>query len=168
MTIRSAALIAALLSTTACASIVKGGNQELAVASSPSDARITVTNSAGETTYTGSTPATVILQKKRGWFEGETYDVTVQKAGYSPQTVQLEPSISGWYAGGNLLFGGLVGWLVVDPLTGAMWSYAPKTIDASLARQMSGNPDGLNIVLVEDAPEIVKAEMEPVGEAAAL
>jgi hypothetical protein len=35
-------------------------------------------------------------------------------------TLGLEPTIDGWYFG-NILFGGLIGMLIVDPLTGAMY-----------------------------------------------
>ena len=37
----------------------------------------------------------------------------------------------GWYIGGNILVGGLIGWFIVDPLTGAMYTL-PKEVNADL------------------------------------
>ena len=46
------------------------------------------------------------------------------KSGTSCQayTSKIPYDVSGWYAGGNLFFGGLIGYLIVDPMTGAMWT----------------------------------------------
>ncbi len=51
--------------------------------------------------------------------------------GYKVTEVELTPKMSGWYWG-NLLFGGLIGMLAVDPATGAMWNIAPEKIDRKL------------------------------------
>jgi len=34
-----------------------------------------------------------------------------------------------WYLAGNIVFGGIAGWLIVDPLTGAMWRLSPKEVN---------------------------------------
>lgn len=39
-----------------------------------------------------------------------------------PQEHVLTPGINGWYLG-NLLFGGLLGWVIIDPITGAMYKF---------------------------------------------
>ncbi|WP_256591135.1 MULTISPECIES: hypothetical protein [unclassified Pseudomonas] len=86
----------------------------------PSGANFTIQNKAGVVVHNGSTPNTVTLPSGRGYFKGETYTVTFKKEGYADTTAQLETSMSGWYWG-NILIGGLIGMLVVDPLTGAMY-----------------------------------------------
>jgi hypothetical protein len=43
----------------------------------------------------------------------------------------LDSSVSGWYFG-NLAFGGVIGMLIVDPLTGAMYNLTPDKIDQPL------------------------------------
>jgi hypothetical protein len=43
----------------------------------------------------------------------------------------LDSTLSGWYFG-NILIGGLIGLLIVDPLTGAMYDLEPENIEQSL------------------------------------
>ena len=45
--------------------------------------------------------------------------------------VNLTSSVSGWYFA-NLVFGGGIGMLIVDPLTGAMYNLSPDKIDQNL------------------------------------
>jgi hypothetical protein len=51
--------------------------------------------------------------------------------GYEPAEVQLKPSLSGWYFG-NILFGGLIGMVAVDPNTGAMFNLMPNKVEQTL------------------------------------
>jgi hypothetical protein len=159
-----AALAATCVSAAGCASIIKGGAQEIPVSSSPSEATITVRNAAGDVVYSGVTPATVTLKKKSAYFAGHNYAVTIEKAGYAPQTVNLERGVAAWYVGGNLGFGGLLGWLVVDPLTGAMWTYRPKDISAALASQVSFDDGVLHVVLLDDVPQEARDDLAPIGD----
>ena len=53
------------------------------------------------------------------------------KEGYLPLERQLEASINGWYFG-NIIFGGLIGILIVDPATGAMWKISEENINVKL------------------------------------
>ncbi|WP_231670504.1 hypothetical protein [Pseudomonas mandelii] len=113
------ALTATLL-TSGCASIVGDSKYPVNVSSTPSGADFTIKNKDGVVVHNGSTPNTVTLPSGRGYFKGEAYTITFKKAGYADTSATLETSMSGWYWG-NLLFGGLIGMLVVDPLTGAMY-----------------------------------------------
>lgn len=116
---------------TGCASIVSDSQYPVAVSSTPDHAEFTVRNEDGITVAGGMTPSTVMLKSGAGFFNGETYIVEFRKDGYSSRIVTLDSSMDGWYFG-NLLFGGLVGLFVVDPLTGAMWKL-PTTAYADLA-----------------------------------
>ena len=117
---------------TSCASIVNESIQRVQLDSTPVGADVVITDvSSGETVFTGQTPANVSLEKGDGYFSGKDYQVVFQLAGYQPRTVDLEHSLSAWYWGGNLLFGGLIGYLIVDPLTGAMWNL-PERISEEL------------------------------------
>ncbi len=67
--------------------------------------------------------------------------------------------------GGNILFGGLIGWLIVDPATGAMWTLVPKEINTELAEETAlyQQKDGLTIILKDSLAELpasVKDEMK--------
>lgn len=70
----------------------------------------------------GRTPASVTLSTRRGYFRGESYSVTTELAGHEPRHSKIEPSLDPAYLF-NVLLGGLVGMLVVDPATGAMWRF---------------------------------------------
>jgi hypothetical protein len=43
----------------------------------------------------------------------------------------VDCNVNGWYIDNNL-FGGLIGMLIVDPITGAMYKLSPDKLDASL------------------------------------
>jgi len=54
-----------------------------------------------------------------------------EKPGYISSAQTVRASIDGWYAAGNFIFGGFIGWLFVDPVTGAMWKL-PDLVHADL------------------------------------
>src|SRR3569832_821012 len=126
-------IVAAGLSS-GCASIVgKRGAETLNLSSSPERADVTIADESGQVVYRGSTPTVVNLEKKRGYFSGKDYIITIAKSGYRNQTILVKTRPNGWYLAGNLLFGGLIGYLIVDPLTGAMWTFDANAINANLA-----------------------------------
>ena len=142
---------------TGCASIIDGGGpQTVIISSAPSDAEVMIVNKAGQEVSHGTTPVSVSLNKSTGYFSSETYTVTIKKAGYKDDVITIDGHLNGWYCAGNILFGGLIGWLIVDPLTGAMWTLGPENINATLdANQTSRLENGamqLNIALLENVP----------------
>lgn len=126
-----AAITATAMLTTGCASIISDHNWPVAVTSTPDHAEYSIKNKAGKTVATGTTPNTVILPSAEGYGRGETYTIGFTKDGYAPNDVVLDSSINGWYLC-NILFGGIVGLLIVDPITGAMWKL-PGEAHANLA-----------------------------------
>ncbi len=54
--------------------------------------------------------------------------MSVRKPGYGSVDQGIDSELSMWYLGGNFIFGGIVGWLGVDPLTGAMWKLDPDEV----------------------------------------
>lgn len=78
--------------------------------------------------------------------------------GYAPQELTVTGTVSGWYIG-NVLFGGLIGMLAVDPVTGAMYVF-PDSVSASLQPQggaTTGAASSLTIVSTESlTPEQLK------------
>lgn len=136
-----------------CATIIKHGEQQITVKSVPEAADISISNRAGEKIHSGKTPATVTLKKGAGYFKSEDYTVVISKDGYASKTVHVTGSVNGWYIGGNILFGGLIGWLVVDPLTGAMYTLNPETVDANLVAGSVGyekSEGALTILLAQN------------------
>ena len=103
-----------------CASIVSKSQYPVTFDSDPSGARLKIVNRAGDTIYEGASPTTLTLEASSGFFRGERYKVVASANGGS-STSTLTPTLDGWYIAGNIVFGGLIGWLIVDPATGAMY-----------------------------------------------
>lgn len=115
---------------TGCASIVSDSKYPVAVTSSPSGAAYEIFNESGISVRSGVTPDEVTLRAGAGYFDGEKYTVTYRKDGYTSSTQTLESGIDGWYWG-NIVIGGLIGMLIVDPATGAMYTL-PEKINSTL------------------------------------
>ena len=78
-----------------------------------------------------------------GYFKKAVYEITMDKTGYDKQTILLEGQVTGWYLGGNVLFGGLIGWFIVDPASGAMWRLEPSYVSATLSPNKTASvPEG--------------------------
>ena len=105
-----------------CASIVSKSNWPVTVQTNPTGAKCLISKASGASLQTGETPLTVTLSSSEGYFSKASYLVKCDKEGYLPAEAHLDARVNGWwYFGGNLIFGGLIGWFIVDPATGAMW-----------------------------------------------
>src|SRR5438105_14819936 len=103
-----------------CASIVSKSNWPVTVRSNPDGAKITITNRKGEQVYTGNSPAMLTLKSGAGFFKRESYKIKFELDGYAPREIPLQCKVNGWYWG-NIVFGGLLGFLIIDADTGAMY-----------------------------------------------
>ncbi|HOX38190.1 MAG TPA: caspase family protein [Candidatus Brocadiia bacterium] len=129
------AALALCATFTGCASIIKGGNQQVTINSEPSGAKVTIYDArTNSIIMTQQTPCTVQLKRGAGYFKRGMYKVVMEKPGYQPSEYQLGGSINGWYAAGNLLDPTLLGYLVVDPITGGMWSMDRDNLSGSLSQ----------------------------------
>jgi hypothetical protein len=111
-----------------CASIVSKSEYPVSITSNPTGADFVVKKSNGLPIASGVTPATISLAASDGYFKPAKYAVEFRRKG-SVQTVPLTAKVDGWYFG-NILFGGLIGLLIVDPATGSMWSLKDTVIAA--------------------------------------
>lgn len=128
-------LIPVLLLTllSGCASIVSGGPENLTISSNPSDANMTICNErTGQCLTNAKTPYTASLERDQGFFKAAKYKIRCEKEGYTPLEKSISANVNGWYFG-NIVFGGLVGLLIVDPATGAMWSLPEKNLIMDLS-----------------------------------
>ena len=158
----SLVVITALLSS-GCASIFNGGNRNIAINSQPSGAQVTVAKiKTGEMLYSGVvTPLTVSLPPKAGYFRGQSYVVSFKLAGYQSATVQIVPTLSGWYFA-NIILGGAIGMVVVDPLTGSMWNLTPDKIQQALSPAQASlikSGKGFVVVLASSLTEQERRDM---------
>jgi hypothetical protein len=92
--------------------------------------------------------------------------VNISKAGFAPQTIPVNSRANGWYIGGNILFGGLIGWLIVDPLNGHMYTLAPEYVDglqntSNTKHNNSNSEGGITIALLEDVPAELRDKLKP-------
>ena len=117
--------ISAFLSS--CASIVSRTKWPLAVDSKPEGVHVSITNRSGKEVFAGKTPVATTLKSGSGFFGKESYTVALTYKGTETRKINVECKLNGWYFG-NLLIGGLIGMLVVDPATGAMYRLESKDI----------------------------------------
>ena len=136
--------LATIALITGCASIVSKDDYPVAVNSAPDGANFTITNMAGSTVASGTTPEVVTLAAGNGYFKKETYQIVVSKDGFADKTYTLFSTLDGWYWG-NILLGGLIGMLIVDPITGAMYKL-PDRVDIALDDQAASSRDSVDVV----------------------
>lgn len=131
-----------------CATIVSKSKYPVEITSNPSGAKFALKeNHENVILQQGTTPATVTLPSSYGYFKPASYTLEVTKKGCTSHTIEINAAVNGWYFG-NILFGGPIGMLVVDPLTGAMWKL-DKNVNANLtsfATLESGNGHSLHVV----------------------
>lgn len=116
-----------------CASIVSESNYPVRIDSYPQGATFAVRNENFDIVCTGTTPKTVFLESDSGFFKKAKYNIFFSLDGRENTTVDFNASIDPWYFG-NILFGGLVGMLIVDPATGAMWELE-KSVTVNLPKE---------------------------------
>lgn len=149
----------------ACATIMGQPTQTLPISSAPSEAGITIVDETGAEVFKGATPTSVTLQKSSGKYWGKkNFTVTIAKPGFQTQVIPVTASANGWYIAGNLVFGGLIGWFIVDPLSGNMYTLSPEAVAGNLATAQSAHnntaKDGsIAIMLIEDVPEAMRSQM---------
>ena len=127
-----------------CATIIKGGGpQGINLTSEPDDAKIKLIDLRnGNVMANTKTPQVVLLPKSSGFFQNAKYSATFEKEGYENKDINLESSLNPWYIG-NVIFGGLIGLVIVDPASGAMWSFDPEQVSVFLSTK-DGDPLGFS------------------------
>ncbi|WP_029718316.1 hypothetical protein [Rubrivivax benzoatilyticus] len=157
------AVLAAAL--TGCATIMGSPTQTLPIGSTPSDADIMITDESGVQVFAGKTPTSVTLNKSTGrYWGGKKFTVTISKPGYKTQVIPVAAGANGWYIAGNLIFGGLIGWFVVDPLSGNMYTLSPESVASSLpadptAHNNKTSDGSISIVLLQDVPASLRENL---------
>jgi uncharacterized protein YceK len=126
--------------TSGCATIVSKSEWPVQIASTPDGADVSITDIRdGKKVFTAKTPTSVVLTAKGGFFKGKIYRVDVVKEGYATQSTEIKSALNGWYIG-NILFGGVIGLLIVDPASGAMWTLDNRDINLILEKKMANAP----------------------------
>ena len=129
-------VVASTLLLNSCASIVSKSNYPISINSTPSDAKISITNKKGIEIFKGATPANLKLKSGAGFFSKASYQVKFEKDGYETKIVPINFKLDGWYIG-NIIFGGVIGFLIVDPATGAMYKLDTEFVNETLVKSAS-------------------------------
>lgn len=137
-------LIVALLFPS-CATIVSKSKYPLTIHSNPVGAGINVTNKKGKQVFTGVTPSTVELKSGASFFKRAEYTVKLTALGYEEQNIPVKFKVDGWYWG-NIFIGGLIGFLIVDPATGAMYKLDTPPINVTLKPSTVSTEPRLEII----------------------
>lgn len=148
----------AILLATSCASIVSRSVYPVTFSSDPSGASLTIENRDGRVIYNGTTPTTIPLSSSAGYMRREQYKVTFRIPGCEPHTTYIFSELNGWYFG-NILIGGLIGFLIVDPATGAMYRL-PNEL-RTVFPETEGNEESfreLKILEIDNLPEEIDQE----------
>lgn len=120
-------LLALTCLLTSCASILSESKYSVTFDSNPTGADLTIRDEKGQIVHSGRAPTAVTLDASAGFFSRGRYDVEATLPGYDPASSRLSGKLDGWYWG-NILFGGLIGMLIVDPATGAMWKLPERHV----------------------------------------
>ncbi len=144
-----------------CATIVSKSKYPVKIRSNPEGAQITVTNAHGFPVYRGKTPATVPLDAGDGYFIGADYLVEFKLDGYEPFVTKIKRGIDAWYAAGNLISFGMLGWLIVDPSTGAMWTLKDVYVNLLPKDTAQQSPRDLQVVTLDEVPEHLRPHLVP-------
>lgn len=97
--------------------------QSVLIDSTPQSANFTIVDEHGQQIADGITPDSVKLHTSGAPFQRARYVVNFQLDGYPAKSEPLVGKISGWYILGAVTqITSIVGPLIVDPYTGAMYS----------------------------------------------
>lgn len=147
---------------TSCATIVSKSRYPVTVNSSPTGANVTITDRNGQQVFTGQTPSLVRLKSGDDFFRRAKYTVQFSKDGYATKTVEIHATVNGWYWG-NLVFGGLIGFLIVDPATGAMYKLRQLDVNETLNTESktaaASQTPQLRIYDINNIPESWKSKL---------
>lgn len=146
----------------ACATVVKGTHQSVRLSAEPASTTVAVFDRGGREVYRGSTPATVKLARGSAYFTREVYTFVFTSPDREPMVAEVRPGIGGWYWG-NFALGGVIGLLIVDPLTGAMYEL-PDDVAADLGDHrvtQPAEPDTVRVLTLDDLSPRVRDRVAP-------
>jgi hypothetical protein len=150
-----------LVGTVGCASILSKNQYPVSINSNPTGAKITIANKQGQLIATGTTPYMVTLSAKSGAYSAGSYTLTLEKDGHPITRSQLNATLDGWYIG-NILFGGLLGILVIDPITGSMWKL-PQSHIVNLSNNFTkANQPSLQVIELAQLTQDQKYNLIPI------
>lgn len=110
-----------------CATLnLKENPQDVQVRSVPSNAKVDIIDTSNNKIIaSGNTPFSAKLPKRRAFFVPKNYIVRVSKDNFKTREFRINAKVSETYVIGNIPTD-IIGWVLVDPGTGAMWDLKPE------------------------------------------
>jgi hypothetical protein len=135
---------------TNCASIVSKSSYPVTINSNPQGLSFVVTDvKTNSVISTGKSPQQVTLKASAGYFKPATYRIDVKKGSRVTASQEITATLDGWFFG-NILLGGLIGMLIVDPLTGAMYKLPNEvTVGSTAVAGIQESTRSLQIVSID-------------------
>jgi len=97
----------------------------------PQVANISITDKNGLEIYKGKSLPTRKSKAHPEFFAKDKYVLKFENKGFASKSIVVEYKSDGWYFG-NVLLGGPIGLLIVDPDNGAMYQVEPKFFNDNL------------------------------------
>lgn len=118
-----------------CTTITSKSEYPVSVESLPEGIDFVITNKEGFSIYKGTAPDVVLLPSSEGYFKKASYEVVFEYNQIPLEKVPLNSRLNRWYFGNLLMSGfGVIGMLVVDPLTGSMYNL-PDEVRSSFGHE---------------------------------
>lgn len=138
------------LALCSCATIFTKSKYPVTFHTNPNGANILIENREQRVVFEGLSPATVKLKAAAGYMKKEEYKITISKDGYESKIIHITPNLDGWYIG-NILLGGVIGMLIIDPASGAMYKIAKS--DRYINESLTFKDLSLQIYDINNLPE---------------
>lgn len=152
-TVRSITLATTVtLILSGCATIFSEVDYPVTIRSQPSQMVVIVERSNGHVTHKVTTPITITLSAKKDFFKGEDYTIKLMRDNKVVGQTSLYSGVDGWYFA-NLVHGGLLGMLIIDPLTGAMWELPENVLVTENLNISTQDDPTLRITTFDEVPE---------------
>lgn len=158
----SLCLAAFILLNSSCATIFGRSNYKVTVNSNPPGASIVVTDKKGIEIYKGPTPATINVKSSAGYFAKAQYQIKFNLSGYDEKIVTVNSKLNGWYFG-NILLGGVIGMLIIDPASGAMYKINDTEVSESLQKTANAQVSELKVIDINTLPKSALKNLERVN-----
>lgn len=153
---RFIALCTLLISASSCATLFTSTKYPVTFNTTPEGAELCIVNRAGHIVFEGQTPANVKLKSSAGYMKREEYKIIFSMEGYAQKVVYISAELDGWYIG-NVVIGGWLGMLIVDPLSGAMYKIAKE--DREINETLHPTQDhALQVYDINDLPDGISRE----------
>ena len=152
--------ITAVVLLSGCASIVSKSSSPVYIRTNPAGATVSITNKKGKEVFSGKCPTSVTLPTGAGFFSKAAYQVKLSSPGFSDKIVPVNYKLNGWYFG-NILFGGAIGMLIIDPATGAMWKIQDPLVDETLDKATASQAvkPTLEVLDIKDVSKELKSQL---------